>query len=66
MKLHMNTRFIEDVKVAREVMLSVAAALYTGMNRNTPMSEAAEVAGICASMWKVCDALGEIAGGERA
>ena len=65
MKLHMNTRFIGDVGAAREVMLSVAAALYTGINRDTPMNEAVEVAGICASMWKVCDALGEIAGGER-
>ncbi|MBQ6664159.1 MAG: hypothetical protein IJM68_01090 [Synergistaceae bacterium] len=66
MKLRLNTRFIEDTQTAREAMMAVTAALYTGITQNTPMGEAAEVAGICASMWKVCDALSEIAGGERA
>lgn len=64
MKVRMNAKLIENPVVAREVLMSVTAALYTGMNRNTPMNEAAEIAGMCASMWKVCDALSELAGGE--
>ena len=63
--MKLNSRLIENPKAAREVLMMVTAALYTGMDRNTPMSEAAEVAGICASMWKVCDALSELVGGER-
>ena len=63
--MKLNSRLIENPKTAREVLMMVTAALYTGMDRNTPMSEAAEVAGICASMWKVCDALSELVGGER-
>ena len=66
MILRLNTRFIEDAKSARESIMQVAAALYLGMNRDTPMNEAAEVAGICASLWRVCDALSEIAGGKKA
>lgn len=65
MKLKLNTRLIESPKVAQEVLMSIAAALYTGMNKNTPISEAVEIAGICASMWRVCDALSEIGGGEE-
>ncbi|MBQ6971763.1 MAG: hypothetical protein IJP86_05325 [Synergistaceae bacterium] len=64
MKLRMNAKLIESPVAAREVLMSVTAALYTSMNRNTPMNEAAEIAGICASMWQVCDALSELAGGE--
>ena len=65
MRIRLNAKLIEKPKVAREVLMMVTAALYTGMGRNTPMHEAAEVAGLCASMWHVCDALSELAGGER-
>ena len=65
MRIRLNAKLIENPKTALEVLKSVTAALYAGMDRNTPMSEAAEVAGICASMWKVCDALSELVGGER-
>ena len=65
MKLCLNARLIENPKNAREVLMMVTAALYTGMDRNTPMKDVAEVAGICASMWHVCDALSEMAGGEQ-
>ena len=65
MRIRLNARLIENPKNAREVLMMVTAALYTGMSRNTPMHEAAEVAGLCASMWHVCDALSELAGGER-
>ena len=65
MRIRLNARLIEDPKSAREVLMSVAAALYTSMDRNTPMNEAAEIAGLCASMWKVCDALSEVVGGEQ-
>ena len=61
--LKLNSKLISDPKLALEVMMGVTAALYTGVNRNTPMKEATEVAGLCASMWKVCDALEELAGG---
>ncbi|MBQ4430345.1 MAG: hypothetical protein II877_02495 [Synergistaceae bacterium] len=65
MKIRLNARLIDDPKAAREVLMSVTAALYTSMNRNTPMSETAEIAGMCAGMWRVCDALSEMAGGEQ-
>lgn len=65
MKMRLNARLIENPKKAREVLMMIAVALYTGINKNTPMSEAAEVAGICASMWHVCDVLADMAGGER-
>ena len=65
MRIRLNAKLIENPKNAREVLMMVTAALYTGMGRNTPMHEAAEVAGLCASMWHVCDALSELAGGER-
>ena len=63
MKLRLNAKLIEDPKAAREVMMSVTAALYTSMDKWTPMAEAAEIAGLCASMWHVCDALSEMAVG---
>ena len=66
MILRLNTRFIEDAQSAREAIMQVATALYLGMNRDTPVNEAAEVAGIYASLWRVCDALSEIAGGKKA
>ena len=65
MKLRLNAKLIDDPKAAREVLMSVTAALYTSMNKRTPMAEAAEIAGICASMWHVCDVLSEMAGGAR-
>ena len=63
--IKLNSKLIDDPKVAQEVMMAVTAALYTGMRKDTPMEEAVEIAGICAAMWKVCDALSEMAGGER-
>lgn len=62
--IKLNRKLIDDPKNAREVLMTVAAALYTGMNKNTPVKEAAEIAGICASMWHVCDVLADMAGGE--
>ena len=65
MKLRLNAKLIEDPKTALEVLMSVTAALYTGMDKGMPMAEAAEIAGICALMWRVCDVLSEMAGGTR-
>ena len=62
--LKLNRKLIDDPKAAREVLMMVTAALYTGMNKNTPLQEANEIAGMCAGMWRVCDALSEMAGGE--
>lgn len=62
--IKLNRKLIDDPKVAREVLMMVTAALYTGMNKNTPLQEANEIAGMCAGMWRVCDALSEMAGGE--
>lgn len=63
--LNLNVKLINDPKGALEALMAVTAALYTGMNKETPLQEACEIAGICAGMWSVCDALSEIAGGER-
>ncbi len=62
--IKLNRKLIDDPKTAREVMMSVTAALYTGMNKNTPLQEAGEIAGLCAGMWRVCDVLSAMAGGE--
>lgn len=61
--LKLNSKLIDNPKEAHEVLMMVTAALYTSMNKNTPMQEAAEIAGLCASMWKVCDALKAMDGG---
>ena len=63
--IKLNRKLIDDPKTAREVLMMVTAALYTGMNKNTPLQEAGEIAGLCAGMWHVCDALTEMGGGER-
>ena len=62
--IKLNRKLIDDPKNAREVLMMITAALYTGMNKNTPLQEAGEIAGLCAGMWHVCDALNEIARGE--
>ncbi|MBR1437904.1 MAG: hypothetical protein IJ587_05140 [Synergistaceae bacterium] len=49
--LRLNSKLIEDPKTALEMLMAVTAALYTSVNRSTPLEEAVEVAGICASMW---------------
>lgn len=64
--IKLNRKLIDDPKKAYEVLMMITAALYTGMNKHTPLQEANEIAGMCVSMWKVCDALSELAGGERA
>ncbi len=61
--IRLNSKLIMNPKRALEELMGVTAALYTGMNRNTPKEDAAEVSGICAAMWKVCDELRELAGG---
>lgn len=61
--MKLNSRLIGDPKTALETMMAVTAALYTGVNRNTPLSEVTEVVGTCASMWRVCDELKRLAGG---
>lgn len=63
--IKLNRKLIDDPKKACEVLMMVTAALYTGMNKNTPLKEAGEIAGLCAGMWRVCDALIEMGGGER-
>lgn len=64
MKVKLNTRLIDEPKKLREAMMTITAALYTGISKSTPMEEAAETAGVCAAMWKICDALDELIGGE--
>lgn len=61
--LKLNRKLIDDPKAAREALMTITAALYTSMNKNTPMQEASEIAGLCAGMWKVCDALEALSGG---
>ena len=34
--IKLNRKLIDDPKTAREVLMMVTAALYTGMNKNTP------------------------------
>ena len=63
--IKLNRKLIDDPKHAREVLMMITAALYTGMNKNTPLKEAGEVAGLCAGMWHVCDMLSEMDGGNK-
>ena len=65
MRIRLNAKLIENPKTALEVLKSVTAALYAGVDKDVPMDEAAETAELCVSMWHVCDALSELAGGER-
>ena len=58
--IKLNSKLIDNPKNAREVLMAITAALYTGMNKNTPLAEATKIAGLCAGMWHVCDALGEM------
>ena len=61
--MKLNAKLINDPKAALEALMAITAALYTGVNRDTPLSEATEVAETCASMWRVCDELAALAGG---
>lgn len=63
--IKLNRKLISNPKVALEVMMEVTAALYVGMNKDTPLKEAGEIAGLCAGMWRVCDVLQEMAGGDE-
>ena len=58
--IKLNSKLIDNPKNAREVLMAITAALYTGMNKNTPLAEATKIAGLCAGMWHVCDALAEM------
>lgn len=62
--MKLNSKLIDNPAVALEVMMAVTAAIYTGMTKETPTNEAMKIAELCASMWHVCDALKEIAGGD--
>lgn len=64
--IKLNCKLIDDPEKAYEVLMMITAALFTGMDKHTPLQEANEIAGLCASMWRVCDALSEMAGGEQA
>lgn len=56
--LRFNAKLIENPRQAREALMGVTAALYTGsIKKDTPIQQASEIAGICAAMWQVCDAL---------
>lgn len=60
--IRLNTKLIDNPEVALETMMAVTAAMYTGINKDTPVGEAREVAELCAAMWRICDALRGICG----
>ena len=46
--------------------MSVAAALYTTINRNTAPDEAERTATLCKGMWAVCDIISsDFKGGDK-
>ena len=53
----LNRKLILDPKITREALMSVAAALYTTINRNTAPDKAERIATLCKDMWAICDTL---------
>ena len=64
--LKLNHKLIINPKATREALMSVAAALYTTINRNTAPDEAESIATLCKGMWAICDTLSsDFKGGDK-
>ncbi len=59
--MELNRKLLPEPEVAIEVLMSVSAALYTGLNsRKSTPEEREEIGALCAGMWQICDVLSEM------